>query len=101
MRRGDIVVYDPVLAARPNVSRLRLITAANDLIESDSVVVYGIPVTDDDRGGMFSVRLRGHGWVSALSNEAVIRRRLSDVVGQASPEEMQAVDIALRAALDL
>lgn len=101
MRRGDIIAYEPVLAARPNVSRQRLIVSSDAVNEAELVVVLGIPVTSSDRGGIFSVRLNGHGWVSALSIEAVLRSRLGDVVGCASNDELQAVDIALRAAQDL
>ncbi|MEJ2868802.1 type II toxin-antitoxin system PemK/MazF family toxin [Actinomycetospora sp. OC33-EN08] len=101
MRRGDLIAYEPVLATRPGVSRLRLIVSSDAVNDADLAVVLGLPVTPSDRGGLFSVRIGDHGWVSALSLEAVLRSRLGEVVGHAADDELQEVGIALRAAQDL
>jgi mRNA-degrading endonuclease toxin of MazEF toxin-antitoxin module len=86
---------------RPGASRLRLIVSSEPINQAEYPVVLSIPVTAEDRGHLLSVLIDGLGWVFALSIEATIRRRLGDVMGVASDDEMEAVSNALRAAQDL
>ncbi len=64
-------------------------------------MVLGLQIVDSDPGSLLSVRLDGHGWAVTTTIEQVIKSRLDDPVGVISPDEQQAVDNALRAALDL
>ena len=50
-------------------------------------VVIGAQVIDRDPGGLLSVRLEAHGWLSLLTIEPVLRSRLDEHVGTASPDE--------------
>ena len=50
---------------------------------------------------MLSVHLNGHGWLSPKTIEAVLRSRLDARVGSATAEEMQAVEVAPAAMLDM
>jgi mRNA-degrading endonuclease toxin of MazEF toxin-antitoxin module len=42
-----------------------------------------------------------YGWAVATMTERVLKSRLGEQIGTATPDEMTQVDIALRAALDL
>ncbi|MGQ0719605.1 MAG: hypothetical protein ACT4NP_20275 [Pseudonocardiales bacterium] len=63
--------------------------------------MLGLQVVDRDPGSLLSVRLEGHGWAITTTIEQVIKSRLDGPSGVISPDEQQAVDNALRAALDL
>ncbi len=98
--RGAVHPYTPVLP-RPGQSLQRLIVSADPLNESSLPVVLGLQVIDRDPDSLLSVRLDGHGWAIVTTVEQVIKTRLGEPVGVISPEEQQAVDNALRVALDL
>ena len=101
MRRGEVWRYRPVLQ-RPGQSTLRLIVSADAInVAEDLPVVLGLHILDSDPGGLLAVYLEPHGWASALTIEAVLRRRLIDHVHTAKPETLELVDAALRAAQDL
>lgn len=100
LRRGAVHPYKPVLQ-RPGQSLQRLIVSADPLNESSLPVVLGLQVVDRDPDSLLSVRLDGHGWAIVTTIEQVIKTRLDEPVGVISPDEQQAVDTALRAALDL
>jgi mRNA-degrading endonuclease toxin of MazEF toxin-antitoxin module len=101
VRRGEIWRYRPVLE-RPGQSTLRLIVSADGINAAQSLpVVLGLHVLGSDPGGLLAVHIEPHGWVSALTIEAVMRRRLVEHVGTAAVDVMGLVDAALRAAQDL
>lgn len=100
VRRGEIYEYRPVIE-RPGQSRARLIVSSQAVNDADHPVVLGLQVLDRDPGGLLSVGLGEVGWASVLTIEAVLRRRLGDILYTASAEEMDAIAIALRAAQDL
>lgn len=100
IERGSVYRYDPVLA-RPGASTLRLIVSSQPVNDGEYPAILSLPVTDADRGGLLSVRIGEVGWVSALSIEATMRRRLGELVYTATDDEMEAVAAALRAAQDL
>lgn len=100
MQRGQIWAYRPALP-RPGQSLLRLILSAEGVNQDSSLpVVTGAQVIDRDPGGLLSVRLDPHGWVTLLTIEAVLRSRLDEHVATASAEEMASVGVALAAMLD-
>lgn len=49
--------------------------------------MIGAQVLDRDQGGLLS--LEGHGWLSLLTIEAVLRSRLDAHVGTATAQEME------------
>lgn len=61
----------------------------------------GAQVLDRDPGGMLSVHLNGHGWLSLLTIEAVLRSRLDARVGSATAEVMKPIEAAPTATLDM
>lgn len=100
MQRGEVYEYIPVLP-RPGQSRARLIISAQGVNDADHPVVIGLQVLDRDPGGLLSVRIGELGWASILTIEAVLRSRLGALLHTTSPEQLEAVDTALRAAQDL
>lgn len=100
MQRGEVYEYVPVVP-RPGQSRARLIISGQGVNDADHPVVLGLQVLDRDPGGLLSVRIGEMGWASVLTIEAVLRRRLGDLLHRCTEEEMDAVSVALRAAQDL
>jgi len=100
LRRGGVYPYKPVLQ-RPGQSLQRLIVSADPINESSIPVVLGLQVVDRDPDSLLAVKLEGHGWAVITTIEQVIKSRLDEPAGVISPDEQQAVDSALRAALDL
>jgi mRNA-degrading endonuclease toxin of MazEF toxin-antitoxin module len=101
VRRGEIWRYRPVLE-RPGQSTLRLIVSADGVNAAVGLpVVLGLHVLSSDPGGLLAVRIEPHGWASALTVEAVMRRRLVEHIGTAGGDAMELVDAALRAAQEL
>lgn len=101
MQRGEIWAYRPALS-RPGQSLLRLILSAEGVNQNPALpVVIGAQVLDRDPGGLLSVQLHAHGWLSLLTIEAVLRSRLDEHVGTATLNEMAAIEVALAAMLDM
>jgi mRNA-degrading endonuclease toxin of MazEF toxin-antitoxin module len=99
MRRGEIWSYKPVTARK--VSTLRLIVSSDAINESEAPVVLGLHVVDDDPESLLAPSVGGHGWAVATTIERVMKMLVGEKVGGATPEEMEQVDIALRATLAL
>ena len=99
-RRGEVWSYSPVLP-RPGQSLLRLLVSADGLNDSPLPVLIGLQVVDTDPENLLAVALEGHGWAVTTSIEPVMRRRLTERVGVIGPQEQDAVDQALKAALEL
>lgn len=100
MRRGEIWQYRPVLE-RPGQSLLRLIVSADFLNAGDGVTVLGVHLVDRDPESLLAPRIGAHGFANVMTIEAVLRRRLDARIGVATPEELEQVSDALRAAQDL
>lgn len=100
MQRGDVWAYTPVLP-RPGISILRLVVSADVINESEIPWVLGVHLVADDPGSLLAPRIGDHGWAVTTTIERVIKSRLGEQIGTATPEEMTQVAIALRAALDL
>jgi mRNA-degrading endonuclease toxin of MazEF toxin-antitoxin module len=99
--RGDVVIYNPVIQ-REGRSNLRLVVSA-DAINANAGLptMFALHVVSEDPGGLLAVRIGDHGWAFALELDRPLRSRLTHKVGQASTEELDAVDLALRALFDL
>jgi mRNA-degrading endonuclease toxin of MazEF toxin-antitoxin module len=101
VRRGELWRYRPVLD-RPGQSTLRLIISADAINTVDALpVLLSLHVLDSDPGGLLAVQVPPHGWASAMTIEATIRRRLVEHVDSAAENTMEQVDAALRAAQEL
>ncbi|QJY51221.1 hypothetical protein [Pseudonocardia broussonetiae] len=99
-RRGEIRQYVPVLP-RPGQSLLRVIISADGLNQASLPVVLGLQVVERDPGSILAVRLGSLGWAVVTTVEAVLKSRLGKVAGMATAEEQEALNQALKAALDL
>ncbi|WP_028927898.1 type II toxin-antitoxin system PemK/MazF family toxin [Pseudonocardia acaciae] len=101
MRRGDVYRYQPVVQ-REAQSNLRLIVSDDAINANDQLpTVFAMHVVADDPGGLLAVRIDEFGWAFALEIDRPLRRRLVDKLGEATAEEMEAVDNALRATFNL
>jgi hypothetical protein len=52
-------------------------------------------VVDNDPGSLLAVRIGGHGWALAIEIDRPVRKRLTERIGEAGPQEMEQVDTAL------
>lgn len=100
-QRGEVWRYDPVVY-RPGISVLRLIVSAGPINRDPALrIVLAVNVVDSDPGGLLAVAIEDFGWVSALTVQPIVRARLLECVAVASPDTMEQVATALRAAQDL
>ncbi len=98
MQRGEIWAYNPV-TTRPQ-PRLRLISA--DAINDASPLLICLQVVEDeDPQSLLAPRVGGVGWAVATLIERTLKSRMTEQVGIATAEEIEQVEIALRAALAL
>ena len=101
MRRGEIHRYQPVIQ-REGQSNLRLVVSDDAINTNDQIpTVFAMHVVADDPGGLLAVRVGELGWAFALEIDRPLRRRLVEKLGEATPEEMEAIDNALRATFNL
>jgi mRNA-degrading endonuclease toxin of MazEF toxin-antitoxin module len=101
VRRGEVWRYEPVIA-RAGQSTLRLVVSADSISADDALpTVYVMQVVETDPGSLLAVRIGDLGWAFALLVDRPVRKRLTDRVGAATVEEMEQVDAALRATLEL
>ncbi|TCK26779.1 type II toxin-antitoxin system PemK/MazF family toxin [Pseudonocardia endophytica] len=98
--RGQIWRHDPILG-RENRSNLRLIVSSDSIDRADLPTAFAVHVVADASDSLLFVAVDPHGWAAAGTLEQVMRRRLTEQVGVVSDEEMEQVDIALRALLEL
>ncbi|MBV9161385.1 MAG: hypothetical protein JO281_07510 [Pseudonocardiales bacterium] len=63
--------------------------------------MLGIHLVDRDPESVLAQRMGDHGWAVVTTIERVVRSRLGEQLGTDTPEEMEQVDIALKACLDL
>ncbi len=69
--------------------------------EGDSATVLGVHLVDRNPQSLLAPRIGAHGFANVMTIEAVLRRRLDARIDLATPEEMEQVSNALRAAQDL
>ncbi len=101
MRRGDLYRYEPVMN-RAGQSTTRLIVSADAInANEDLPAVYAMHVVDSDPSSLLAVRIGEFGWAFALEIDRPLRRRLVEHLGHASPNELDQVDNAIRAAFEV
>lgn len=101
MRRGDLYRYQPVIQ-REGQSNVRLVVSDDAINANDQIpAVFAMHVVTEDPDGLLAVRIGEFGWAFALEIDRPLRRRLVEKLGEATGEEMEAVDNALRATFNL
>ncbi len=101
MRRGELWRYDPVIS-RAGQSITRLVISSDALNRNDALpVVYVMQVVDTDPGSLLAVRVGNHGWALATGIDRPVRKRLTERLGEATTQEMEQIDNAIRAAFDV
>ncbi len=101
MKRGEIWRYEPVIN-RPGRPTARLIVSSDSINRNEALpVVYVMQVADNDPGSLLAVPVEGHGWAIATEIDRPIRKRLTERMGEATAEEMEQVDNAIRATFDV
>lgn len=100
MRRGEVWSYSGLLG-RAGQSTRRLVVSSDLLNESDDVATcYALHVLDSDPGSLLAVET-AWGWASVLLLDRPPRSMLTERLGEATTEQLDAVDNALRAVLEL
>src|SRR4051794_11177541 len=100
MRRGEVWQYRQLLG-RAGQSDKRLVVSADLLNESEEVATcYALHVLDSDPQSLLAVET-AWGWASVLLLDRPPRSLLTERLGEATQEQMDAVDNALRAILEL
>ena len=99
MQRGEIWAYNPV-TNRPQ-PRLRLIISADAINDASPLLICLQVVDDEDPQSLLAPRVGGVGWAVATLIERTLKSRMTERVGVANLEDMEQVDVALRAALAL
>lgn len=100
MRRGEIYRYQPV-TARPQPT-LRLVVAAQALIDAGEVVLLCVPIVEqDDPSSLLAPPIGEYGWAVVTLLERTLVSRMTQYVGEATEDELEQVAVALRAALEM
>lgn len=100
MRRGEVWRFAGLLGRRGQSDK-RLIVSADLVNETDDVVTcYALHVLDSDPQSLLAVAT-SWGWASALLLDRPPRSMLTEKIGDATGEQMDSVDNALRAVLEL
>ena len=90
------------MIARAGQPTSRLVVSADSVNRNEALpVVYVMHVVDTDPGSLLAVRIGEHGWALATEIDRPVRKRLVEKLGEATAAEMEQVDNALRAVLDL
>jgi len=101
VRRGEIWRYEPVIN-RAGQSTARLIVSADSINANARLpTAYAMHLVDSDPQSLLAVHIDGHGWAVSTEIDRPVRKRLVEQIGQASPEEMERVDNAIRATFDV
>ena len=100
MHRGEVWQYSRLLG-RQGQSTRRLVVSADVLNESEDVpTCYALHILDSDPQSLLAVET-AWGWASVLLLDRPPRSMLTELLGEATREQMEDVDSALRAVLEL
>lgn len=87
---------------RAGQSTLRLVVSSDALNENDNLpTAYVMHVVDSDPGSLLAVAVDPFGWAIALEIDRPPRKRLVELLGTATCDQMEQVDNAVRAAFDV
>lgn len=96
--RGDVWQYAP--QGSPRISSV-VIVSSDGINSSSRVWLLAVPVTTDSPRDILGVEIPGHGWVHAGVIIRTYRPWLTERLGRLSLAAAEALDGALRSALDL
>jgi mRNA-degrading endonuclease toxin of MazEF toxin-antitoxin module len=101
VRRGELWRFAPVVQ-RPGQSTIRLIVSSDPINSNPSIrYVLAVHVLQEAPESLLSVELAPHGWAMVPELDRALKRQLVARLASVTPEQMQAVNTALRALLDL
>ncbi|WP_412540235.1 hypothetical protein R8Z50_31140 [Longispora sp. K20-0274] len=100
-RRGEIWRYQPAIN-RPGICTTYLIVSADVFNTGDGPTeILAVQVVDTDPGSLVSPYVREHGWARTLTIAPIMRSRLVEMLDVADHDTIEAVDVAMRAVLNL
>ncbi|WP_194816394.1 hypothetical protein [Nocardia sp. XZ_19_385] len=98
MRRGELWTYHPHGSTR---RRTIVLISSDGIHESTRRWLIAAEVLDADPKDILAVTVPGHGWVHAGNIGRIYRDWLAERVDEMSAEDIERLDTALRAAMDL
>jgi len=99
--RCSVGRYGPTTPSPPVRNRLRLIISADPINDASPLLICLQVVKDEDPQSLLAPPVGGVGWAVATLIERTLKSRMTGQVGVTTAEEMEQVEIALRAALAL
>ncbi|MEV0294565.1 hypothetical protein [Nocardia sp. NPDC050710] len=99
MRRGELWIYHP--QGSPPRRRTVVLISSDGINESPRQWLIAAEVQQEDPLDILAVQVPGHGWVHAGNLGRIYRGWLAERVDDMSPDVLERVDTALRAAMDL
>ncbi|MFD0365483.1 hypothetical protein ACFQZZ_28950 [Nocardia sp. GCM10030253] len=99
MRRGELWIYYP--HGSPPRRRTVVLISSDGINESSRQWLIAAEVLDQDPQDILAVSVPRHGWVHAGNIGRIYRGWLAERVDEMGTEELERLDTALRAAMDL
>ncbi|MFC9893503.1 hypothetical protein ACFVMC_07395 [Nocardia sp. NPDC127579] len=98
MRRGELWTYHPHGSTR---QRTIVLISSDGIHDSPRRWLIAAEIMAEDPKDILAVTVPGHGWVHAGNIGRIYRDWLADRVDEMTPEVIDRLDTALRAAMDL
>jgi mRNA interferase MazF len=98
VRRGELYSYEPHGSPR---QQLVVIVSSDGLNDSSRSWLLGVPIRSDDPNDILAVPIDDHGWADVASLTRFHRRWLAKQIDALGAADVEQLDAALRAALDL
>ncbi|MEV6428998.1 hypothetical protein [Nocardia sp. NPDC051463] len=99
MRRGELWTYYP--HGSPPRRRIVVLISSDGINESTRQWLIAAEILDRDPQDILAVPVARHGWVHAGNIGRIYRGWLAERVDEMDTEELERLDTALRAAMDL
>ncbi|MFE7796769.1 MULTISPECIES: hypothetical protein [unclassified Nocardia] len=99
MRRGELWTYYP--HGSPPRRRTVVLISSDGINESTRQWLIAAEILDQDPQDILAVPVSRHGWVHAGNIGRIYRGWLAERVDEMETEELERLDTALRAAMDL
>jgi mRNA interferase MazF len=98
VRKGELWIYHPHGSPR---LRTVVLISSDGINESPRQWLIAAEVLDEDPQDILAVTVQRHGWVHAGSIGRIYRGWLAGRVDEMAADELERLDTALRAAMDL
>jgi mRNA interferase MazF len=99
VRRGELWIYYP--HGSPQRRRTVVLISSDGINESSRQWLIAAEILDQDPQDILAVSVPQHGWVHAGNIGRIYRGWLAECVDVMGAEELDRLDTALRAAMDL